>query len=53
VLFGISSKLYDNFNSLNLIVFDGISNDTQIASKDEIQYSIHKFKNMLVNFFYF
>jgi hypothetical protein len=27
------SKLYDNFNGLNVMVFDEISNDTQIAPK--------------------
>jgi lipopolysaccharide biosynthesis protein len=27
------SKLYNNFNSSNLMDFDGISNDTQIAPK--------------------
>jgi hypothetical protein len=26
-----SSKLYANFNSLNLMIFDGISNDIQIV----------------------
>jgi hypothetical protein len=37
----ISLKLYDNFNGLNLIVFDEISNDTQIASKLKHNQSIN------------
>jgi hypothetical protein len=54
------SKLYDNHDGLNLVAFDGISNDTQIAWNLNYDWSISSricckifsiFKIFLMNLF--